>query len=269
MPGIDHVVLCVRDLDRAAAFYEGLGFTLTPRAQHPFGTGNRLAQLDGCFLELLAVTKPEDVPEAAAGEFSFGAYNRDFLSRAGEGFSMLALKTSSWQDDRQRFREAGFAEYAPFGFGRTARQPDGTEVKLDFRLTFAADPAMPDAVFFTCDHRHPPRVFWKPEYQTHANGAVSITDVYMAGADPAAHRGYLEKLFGPAMDAQGGLTFAMASAALHVMTPAAADALSPSGCAVGARAARFVGFRVAVKGALPAAVAAKDGFGAFVLFNAA
>jgi catechol 2,3-dioxygenase-like lactoylglutathione lyase family enzyme len=40
---IDHVVLAVRDLDRAAARYEQLGFTLTPRASHedrvlaPFG----------------------------------------------------------------------------------------------------------------------------------------------------------------------------------------------------------------------------------------
>ena len=31
---IDHVVVAVRDLDRAAHSYEALGFTLTPRAMH-------------------------------------------------------------------------------------------------------------------------------------------------------------------------------------------------------------------------------------------
>jgi hypothetical protein len=43
---IDHVVLAVRDLDRAAGTFQGLGFTLTPRAMHEdrMGTSNRLAQ---------------------------------------------------------------------------------------------------------------------------------------------------------------------------------------------------------------------------------
>ena len=45
--GLDHLVLAVRDLDRAADFFTGLGFTLTPRAEHPFGTSNHLAIMDG------------------------------------------------------------------------------------------------------------------------------------------------------------------------------------------------------------------------------
>ena len=53
--GIDHVVLCVRDLEAARAAFQHLGFTLTPHAVHPFGTGNSLVQLQGCFIELLTV----------------------------------------------------------------------------------------------------------------------------------------------------------------------------------------------------------------------
>lgn len=253
MTGVDHVVLCVNDLDAAAVFYETLGFTLTPQAQHPFGTGNRLAQLDGNFIELLAVTKPEDVPEAAPGEFSFGAYNRDFLADAGEGFSMLALKSKSWQDDRQRFRAAGFADYAPFGFGRSAVQPDGTEVKLDFRLTFATDATsagggMARAQFFTCDHRHPPAVFWKPDYQRHANGAMRIADVFMVADDPAGHAPFLEKLFG-AVTADGGiLTVPMGNDVLTVMTSSSLAAALPGVTAPTLRdgEVRFAGYRVVV-----------------------
>ncbi|MCP4630386.1 MAG: VOC family protein [bacterium] len=48
--GIDHLVLCVNDLDLCAAFYRDLGFTTTPRAQHPWGTDNCLIQLSGSFI---------------------------------------------------------------------------------------------------------------------------------------------------------------------------------------------------------------------------
>ena len=44
--GIDHLVLCVRDLERARDLYRRLGFTLTPPARHPFGTGNSLVQFE-------------------------------------------------------------------------------------------------------------------------------------------------------------------------------------------------------------------------------
>ena len=62
-----------------------LGFTITPRGQHPFGTGNSIIQLQGIYLELLSVTVPQDVPEHSAGHFSFAAFNRDYLARH-EGF---------------------------------------------------------------------------------------------------------------------------------------------------------------------------------------
>ena len=55
MSGIDHLVLCGRDLEEMRRRYGALGFTLTPPAHHPFGTGNSLVQLDRCFLELLVV----------------------------------------------------------------------------------------------------------------------------------------------------------------------------------------------------------------------
>src|SRR5687768_8279826 len=117
MHGIDHLVLAVRDLDRASALYERLGFTLTPRGEHPWGTANRLVQFDGCFLELLAVSALEKIAAAEPGAFSFGAFNRDFLSRR-EGLSMLVLDSRDARQDRERFRVAGLETYATFDFGR-------------------------------------------------------------------------------------------------------------------------------------------------------
>ena len=60
---IDHTAVAVRDLDAAAAAYEAQGSTLTPRAQHPWGTANRLIQLPrGNFIELLEIDRPDMLP---------------------------------------------------------------------------------------------------------------------------------------------------------------------------------------------------------------
>ena len=92
MKGINHLVLAGHDLEAMRAHYRSLGFTVTPRAQLPFGTGNSLIQLHGTYLEPLAITAPQDVSEHRPGHFSFGAFNRDYLARH-EGFSMLVFDT--------------------------------------------------------------------------------------------------------------------------------------------------------------------------------
>ncbi|MBT6094853.1 MAG: VOC family protein [Rhodospirillaceae bacterium] len=191
--GIDHLVLAVRNLDAAAAFYEGLGFTLTPKAQHPFGTGNRLVQLQGGFLELVAITEPDWVADAGPGEFSFGAYNRDYLA-AQEGFSMIALQSDDWQGDRAVFQARQLVLPAPFSFSRMATQPDGSEVEMGFDLTFVPRTEAPDAMFFTCQHRHAPEHFYKPAYQQHANGAVRIASVTIESPDVEATTAFLQTL---------------------------------------------------------------------------
>ncbi len=193
--GIDHVVISARDLDALASSYERLGFTLTPRAQHPFGTGNQLAQLDGNFIELLSVTQPGDVPAATGQNFSFGAYNQDYL-KVSEGFSMLALKSSGWEADRAHFEANGLTVWAPFEFSRLAGQPDGTEVTVGFKLTIANHPDLPWAVFFTCDHQHEAKYFYKPQFQKHANTAVGIAEVMMVADEPLRLQPFFEGLIG-------------------------------------------------------------------------
>ena len=132
---IDHLVICVRDLERASAFYERLGFTLTPRAQHPFGTANRLAQFKGNFLELLAVADAARIPLSRSGHFSFGAFNAHYLERL-QGMSMLVFASSDARRDHAEFASRSLDTYAPFDFSRAARLPDGREVTVAFSLAF-------------------------------------------------------------------------------------------------------------------------------------
>lgn len=192
--GIDHVVWAVRDLDRAAAHVERLGFTLTPRARHPWGTVNRLIQLDGAFLELLSIGEGVEVIEPEPGVFSFGAFNRDYLAR-GEGGSMLVLESNDPGADRAAFAAAGLPTYAPFAFERAARGADGTERKVAFDLTFTTDVAAPHLGFFTCRNRYPEN-FWSRAYQTHANTAQTIAAVVFVMADPADHHVFFSAFTG-------------------------------------------------------------------------
>lgn len=180
--GIDHLVLPVHDLEAARRGYEQLGFTLTPRAQHPFGTDNALVQLQGCFLELLSVERPGDIPAATDTAFSFAAFNRDFLARR-EGLSMLVFESADSEADRAEFVAAGLRVWDPFTFQRQSRLPDGTDVTVGFSLAFVTDDHMSEAAFFTCQ-QWAPEHFWKPEYQSHTNGAVSVCEVVMASPEP-------------------------------------------------------------------------------------
>src|SRR5579871_2303973 len=191
---IDHLVLAVRDLEASRDLYRRMGFTLTPVAQHPWGTKNSLVQMGSTFLELLAVADPTLVPPMKPGFFSFGAFNRDYLAKR-EGFSMLVLNSKDAKRDRDEFAAAGIGDTAVFDFGRKAKQPDGTEAEVAFSLAFATDPRIPDAGFFACQH-HAPQYFWKPDYQRHANGARENVEVTMVADEPASLCEFLDKFAG-------------------------------------------------------------------------
>ena len=94
--GIDHLVLGVHDLDKARDTYARLGFTTTPRAIHPFGTGNSLVQLQGNFLELLAVVDESKfaAPAAGAAGSGGGSASSGLRRRRGRGRRVVAPSPS-------------------------------------------------------------------------------------------------------------------------------------------------------------------------------
>jgi hypothetical protein len=187
--GLDHIVVAVKDLESAGQVWSDLGFTVTPENRHSWGTANRLVQLDGFFVELLSVADQDLIVEASEEVFSFGAFNRDFLTRR-EGASMLVLDSADPRKDRDDFRQAGLKLFEPFSFERTANLSDGSKVQVAFDLTFLRDPLAPEIGYFTCCNRFPQN-FWKEAFQTHANGASTVKAVYLVAGDPSDHHAFL------------------------------------------------------------------------------
>lgn len=268
---IDHVVIAVDDLDRAAADYEALGFTLTPRTFHEdrMGTSNRLAQLAGRnFIELLEVDRPERLEDhdfgASPPRFSFGAHNRDFVKRRN-GMSMLVMAADDARAAVAQFEAAGIETYAPFDFERKATQPDGSQATVAFSLAFATAPSLPGLSFFVCQDRAPQH-FWKPTFQTHENGAEAIVAVYLVAAEPAAQLPFLTGFSGgTAEPVDGGYRVRCADGhALLVLTPDGLRARVPDSGLETNGAPRLAGMAIRSSSAEPRVVPAGLACGAFI-----
>ena len=238
--GLDHIVHAVADLDRAAELYRTLGFTVGAENRHPWGTSNRIVQLPGCFVELLAIARPDQITAPAPQIFSFGAFNRDFLAR-GEGLSMLALESCDATKDADNFRAAGFGGFELLRFERAGRKADGSEVTVGFSLAFAVDPKARDAGFFVCQ-QHQPQNFWDPALQVHPNGVSTIAGVVLVAEAPAEHHIFLSMLAGERNlhVTSAGMTVPTPRGAIQVMTPVAFQArfgIEPPDLSHGARLA--------------------------------
>jgi hypothetical protein len=115
---IDHVVILVRELARAASDYAAAGFAVTPGGEHTTGgTHNALIGFaDGTYLELIAFREPER-PQA----------HRWWIRLAdGEGFVDYALLSSDLAAEVPELRTRGLEVADPGEGGRL--RPDGQRV---------------------------------------------------------------------------------------------------------------------------------------------
>ncbi len=117
---LDHVIIGVKDLDRAIADYRALGFNAFYGGRHTSkSTHNALICFkDGTYLELLAPTG--DPPQPGTTDFSV-------LLKAGEGLKGYALGSSDLAADAEALRARG-ANVGAVSEGRRLRT-DGVELR--------------------------------------------------------------------------------------------------------------------------------------------
>lgn len=123
--GIDHAVVMVQDLDKAAENYRQLGFTISPRGTHSahMGTGNYTIMFDPDYMELLGVL--------AATEHNAPA--RAFLDKRGEGIERIAFTAVDSTAGAEEIRARGLEPVGPTDFERPVTLPDGTISAAKFR----------------------------------------------------------------------------------------------------------------------------------------
>ena len=180
--GIDHVVIAVRDLDRAQETYARLGFTLTPRGFHTLGSANHCIMFGNDYVELLAL--PVEHPAMR--------YYAEFLSR-GEGLAAVALASTDADAAYAEFAADGIEADAPLDFSRPVRLAEG-ERDAAFRIVQLPPAQTPGCRSFVCQHRTRELV-WRPEYRSHALGATGLAALAVVAEDPVTAAAGYAKLF--------------------------------------------------------------------------
>ncbi|MCQ4160053.1 VOC family protein [Roseomonas sp. GC11] len=194
LPGIDHPLILVRDIEAARGFYTRLGFTVTPVGRHPWGTSTSLAVLERSALELMGIYDDSLIDEMPVGEFRFGRHMRDALAER-EGMSLVALHSRDAAGDRAAMEARGARFNGHIGFRRRVRPPGGEWDEAVVSLEVSVEPELPRIGHFLAQ-QHKPHLLWVPEWMRHANGATHVAAVTYVAADPAPVLARLARLYG-------------------------------------------------------------------------
>jgi catechol 2,3-dioxygenase-like lactoylglutathione lyase family enzyme len=184
--GIDHAVVVVKDLDKAAETWKRLGFTVSPRGAHSakMGSGNYTIMLDPDYIELLGVLVETD----------HNAPTRAFLENRGEGIERIAFTAVDSVAGAEEIRARGFEPIGPTDFERPVTLPDGRLSAAQFRIFQWPIAEAPGGLrIFACQHKTRETV-WIPELMTHLNGATRLRQVLIVSPEPADDAAHLARM---------------------------------------------------------------------------
>jgi catechol 2,3-dioxygenase-like lactoylglutathione lyase family enzyme len=228
---IDHVMICVPDLQEGIDAYTRLGFNVSPGGVHPGqGTHNAIAFHEEDYLELLSV---RDRDEYRAGHPGGGLL--EFLARGG-GLRYVAVQSDNLEADVAQMRQRGIDVSEP----RDGARQTPTGQVLRWRAA-TLGPRHPLPLFFI-EHLTPlPERCQAAQAGTHPNRVLRVDRVYIAVTDVVATAETYSHVLGmPAPKVQRGTVikadmavFDLGPTGLTVAQPAepgpAADALARRG----------------------------------------
>jgi hypothetical protein len=187
--GIDHVIVGVRDLERARMGWTRLGFTLTPRGRHLgadglCGTANYCVMFAADYLELLGFVEPDEHARRLAA----------FLAGREGPMSIAFAPDGTAEEAALSLAARGLHPGEPRALGRQLELPGGTAVPRFTLVTLPAEET-PALDGFICGHLTPELVR-RPEWLAHPNGAIGLRAVYVIAAETASLLPAYDRLFG-------------------------------------------------------------------------
>lgn len=188
---IDHLMVCVADLEQGAAQYRRLGFNVQPGGVHPGkGTHNAIAFNDEDYLELLAIRDPGEERAANAGAGSWGRDLAGFIA-AGGGIRFVVLQSDDLAADVAAMRSRG-VEVSDVVDGR--RKQGGTEFRWK-AATLGPKNSLP---LFFIQHLTPmaERRQHTPGGGPHPNGVRFLERTYIVVQDLEASVALYSKVLG-------------------------------------------------------------------------
>jgi hypothetical protein len=201
--GVDHAVVVVGDLDKAAENWRRLGFTVSPRGTHSakMGSGNYTIMLDPDYIELLGVLV----------ETEHNAPTRAFLAERGEGIERIAFTAVDSAAGAEEIRARGYQPLGPTDFERPVTMPDGSQSAARFRIfQWPLSEAPAGLRIFACQHKTRETV-WIPELMKHANGAKHLRQALVVSPEPANDAAHLARLIDRDLKAEPDGVVAVAS----------------------------------------------------------
>lgn len=194
--GVDHVVVAVRDLSRAAQDWAALGFTVSPLGLHSriLGSANHTIMFGEDYVELLGIVAETDQNRPT----------REFLL-AREGVERVAFTTDDAAEGAAEITRRGFPALGPIHFGRPVPLPGGGEGEARFNVFRWPLEERPGGTrIFACQHLTRETV-WLPELQSHENGVVALARIEIVAADPAEAAAHLSRLIDEPARQEGGV----------------------------------------------------------------
>ncbi len=183
--GVDHVIVGVRDLERARMGWTRLGFTLSPRGRHlGQATANYCIMFPRDYLELLGIVGDD------AHSHRLGAFLQHREGIVGPAFA----PSGSPEETRDALAALGLHPSEPRALGRQLELPEGTVVPR-FSLIDLPPEETPALDTFLCAHLTP-ELMRRPEWLDHPNGVVGVKGIHVLVDDTEGLQPAFERLAG-------------------------------------------------------------------------
>jgi catechol 2,3-dioxygenase-like lactoylglutathione lyase family enzyme len=183
--GIDHVIVGVRDLERARAAWGRLGFTLSPRGRHiGQGTANYCIMLPRDYIELLGIVDPNDPVQPLAA----------FIGEREGPMAVALAPDAAVEEVRSTLLGLGLHPSEPRPLARRLELAEGA-VTPRFSLLSLPPDETPGLDCFVCAHLTP-ELLRRPEWLDHPNGAVGLEGLHVLVESTAPLLRAYDRLFG-------------------------------------------------------------------------